>query len=97
MVESYNCLRLDNNYVFQVEYYKEDKEDSRKFFEFGNNETIQFDKLKVGQLAELISRKGKFENSDILNLWKVDVNKSKLNPGSTEDDIRELGGVPMEF
>ncbi|CAI2173465.1 14310_t:CDS:2 [Funneliformis geosporum] len=75
MVDSYNCLRLDDRRVFHVEVYEDD--DKQKFFEFGNNKKVQFEKLKVGQLAELISRKG-----------------NKLN---TEDDIRKLGGVPMEF
>jgi hypothetical protein len=32
-----------------------------------------------------------------LNLWKVDVDKSELNPGSTKEDIEKLGGVSMEF
>ncbi|CAI2179710.1 15464_t:CDS:2 [Funneliformis geosporum] len=77
MVDSYNCLRLDDRRVFHVEVYEDD--DKQKFFEFGNNKKVQFEKLKVGQLAELIS---------------LDVDKSKLN---TEDDIRKLGGVPMEF
>jgi hypothetical protein len=91
MIDSYSCLRLDNKHVFQVEFY-EDK-DKQKFFEFDNNKKVPFEKLKVGQLAELISHKGKFE-ADILNLWKVDVDKSKIN---TEDDIKENGGVFMEF
>ena len=30
MVESYNCLRLDNGYIFQVEVYEEEK--NKKFF-----------------------------------------------------------------
>ncbi|CAB4463174.1 uncharacterized protein OCT59_015317 [Rhizophagus irregularis] len=90
MAESYTCLRLDNRYVFQVEVYKKD---NKIFFELGDKE-IQFEKLKVGQLVEIISRKGKFEDSDRLNLWKVDVSKSRI--GSTEDEIRELGGVSME-
>ena len=54
------------------------------------------EKLKVGQLAELISHKGKFEDSDTLNLWQVDVGDSKLNPSSTEDDIQKLEGVFMK-
>jgi hypothetical protein len=92
MADSYNCLRLDNKRVFNVEVYEDNKQ---KFFLIGNNNTkVLFEKLKVGQFAELISRKGKFEVSDISNLWKVDVDKSKLN---TEDDIKELGGVSMEF
>ncbi|PKC67992.1 hypothetical protein RhiirA1_457766 [Rhizophagus irregularis] len=49
MVESYNCLRLDNSYVFQ------------------------------------------FGKPDVLNLWQIDVYESKLNPNSTEDDIKNLG------
>ncbi|GES77815.1 hypothetical protein GLOIN_2v1497389 [Rhizophagus clarus] len=69
MVDSYNCICLDNKHVFHVEVY-EDK-DRQKFFEFQ-----------------------KFEVS---KLWKVDVDKSKLNPGSTYNDIEELGGVSMEF
>jgi len=92
MVDSYNCLRLDNKRVFNVEVYEDN--DKQKFFEVSNNKKVPFEKLKVGQLAELISCKGKFEVSDISNLWKVDVDKSKLN---TEDDIRELGGMSMEF
>ncbi|PKY60502.1 hypothetical protein RhiirA4_486376 [Rhizophagus irregularis] len=30
-------------------------------------------------------------NPDILNLWRVDVDESKLSPNSTEDDIKNLG------
>ncbi|CAB5392567.1 unnamed protein product [Rhizophagus irregularis] len=91
MVDSYNCLRLNNKRVFQVEVYKD--KDRQKFFEFGNKQ-IPFVNFKVGQLARLISVQEKFEVS---KLWKVDVDKSKLNPGSTDDDIKELGGVSMEF
>ena len=91
MVDSYSFLRLDNKYVFQVEVY-EDK-DRQKFFEFGNKQ-IPFVNLRVGQLAKFIFEQEKFEVS---KLWKVDVDKSKLNPGSTDDDIKELGGVSMEF
>ena len=91
MVDSYNCLRLNNKHVFQVEVY-EDK-DRQKFFEFGIKK-IPFVNLRVGQLAKFISEQEKFEVS---KLWKVDVDKSKLNPGSTDDDIKELGGVSMEF
>ena len=91
MVDSYNCLRLDNKHVFQVEVY-EDK-DKKKFFELGNKK-ILFENLKVGQLAKFISIQEKFEVS---KLWKVDVDKSKLNPGFTDNDIKGLGGVSMEF
>jgi len=94
MAESYNCLRLDNSYVFQVEVFKKINE-GELFFEV-NNKEISFGKLKVGQLAELISCKGKFGDSDMLNLWQVDVDVSILNPNSTEDDIKNLGGVLME-
>jgi hypothetical protein len=96
MVDSYSCLRLDNRHVFHVEVFEDNDNDKQKFFEFGNKK-IPFEKLKVGQLAELIALKGKFEVSDILNLWKVDVDKSKLNTGSTKEDIEKLGGVSMEF
>ena len=91
MVESYNCLRLDNKHVFQVEIYED--EDKQKFFKL-DNKKILFKNLRVGQLADIIAHKGKFEVS---KLWKVDVDKSKLNPGSTDDDIKKLGGVSMEF
>ena len=91
MVDSYSCLRLDNKHVFQVEVYED--EGRQKFFEFGNKK-ISFVNLKVGQLAKFISVQEKFEVS---KLWKVDVDKSKLNPGSTDDDIKELGGESMEF
>ncbi|CAB4378615.1 unnamed protein product [Rhizophagus irregularis] len=91
MVDSYNCLRLNNKRVFQVEVYKD--KDRQKCFEFGNKQ-IPFVNFKVGQLARLISVQEKFKVS---KLWKVDVDKSKLNPGSTDDDIKELGGVSMEF
>ena len=30
-----------------------------------------------------------------MNLWKVDVDRRMLNPDSTEDDIKKLGGVFM--
>ena len=90
MVDSYNCLRLDNKHVFQVEVY-ENK--GQKFFEF-DNKKILFVDLKVGQLAKFISVQEKFEVS---KLWKVDVDKNKLEPYSTDDDIKELGGESMEF
>ena len=90
MVDSYNCLRLDNKHVFQVEVY-ENK--GQKFFEF-DNKKILFVNLKVGQLAKIISVQEKFEVS---KLWKVDVDKNKLEPYSTDDDIKELGGESMEF
>ncbi|CAB4399612.1 unnamed protein product [Rhizophagus irregularis] len=91
MVDSYNCLRLDNIRVFQVEVY-EDK-DRQKFFEFGNKQ-IPFGKLKVGQLAKHIYVQ---ENFEVSKLWKVEVDKSELNPDSTDNDIEKLGGKSMEF
>src|SRR5437016_1038512 len=93
MTDSYSCLRLDNRRVIHVEVYEDD---NQKFFEL-DDKKILFEKLKVGHLAELIAHKGKFEASDILSLWQVDVDKSKLNPGSTKEDIEKLGGVSMEF
>ena len=94
MIESYNCLCLDNGYVFQVGVYNDN--DNKKFFKI-DGDKIPFEKLKVGQLAELISHKGKFGASVILNLWIIDVDKSKLNHSSTKDNINELGGKSMEF
>ncbi|GES92815.1 hypothetical protein GLOIN_2v1834544 [Rhizophagus clarus] len=35
--------------------------------------------------------------SENFKLWKVDVDKSKLNPGSTDNVIEELGSVSMGF
>ncbi|CAG8707060.1 8204_t:CDS:2 [Rhizophagus irregularis] len=32
-----------------------------------------------------------FGKPDVLNLWQIDVYESKLNPNSTEDDIKNLG------
>jgi hypothetical protein len=94
---SFNCLRLDRNYVFQVEVYQNenDKDDNgnKNFFKI-NGDKYPFDIAKVEQVAKLITHKGKFEHKDILKLWKVDVDKSKIN---TEDDIRKNGGVSMEF
>ncbi|GBC40465.2 hypothetical protein GLOIN_2v1885896 [Rhizophagus irregularis DAOM 181602=DAOM 197198] len=69
MVESYNCLRLDNSYVFQVEVYKnknDNDNDDKKFLKIGDEE-IPFEKLSLSQIM-------------------------KLNPNSTEDDIKNLGG-----
>ena len=60
MFDSYNCLRLDNKRVFNVEVYEDN--DKQKFFEVGNKK-ILFENLKVGQLVELISCKGNFEVS----------------------------------
>ena len=87
MVHSYNCLRLDNKYIFQVDVYEDDN--NQKFFELDDGE-IPFEELKVGQLAELIAHKGKFGVSDILNLWQVNIDESVINPGSTEEDIKNL-------
>jgi hypothetical protein len=93
MVESYNCLHLDRNYVFQVEVYQD--ENNEKFFEIGGDKKkYPLDSVKVGQVAKLVSHEGKFKDSDMLKLWKVDVDKSKIN---TEDDIRKEGGVSMKY
>ncbi|CAB4489017.1 unnamed protein product [Rhizophagus irregularis] len=89
LTESYNCLCLNNGYVFQVEVYNNKNDnDDKKFFKTGGDE-IPFEKLKVGQLVKLIANNEKLPNK--LNLWKVDVGESKLNPNSTEDDIKNLG------
>ncbi|CAG8467173.1 11111_t:CDS:2 [Funneliformis mosseae] len=78
MVVSYNILRLDNSYVFQVEAYKDvNNNDNKKFFKF-NDERIPFEEFKVGQLERLIS---------------LDIDESALNPRSTEADIKNLGGI----
>ncbi|PKC51951.1 hypothetical protein RhiirA1_482610, partial [Rhizophagus irregularis] len=91
--ESYNCLCLDNSYVFQVEVYNNKNDnDDKKFFKIGSKK-IPFEKLKIRQLAKLISNNEKLP--DKLNLWKVDFDESKLNPNSTEDNIKNLGGVFM--
>ncbi|CAB4430575.1 unnamed protein product [Rhizophagus irregularis] len=96
MVETYNCLRLDNSFVFQVEVYKnENDNDNKKFFKI-NDERIPFEEFKVEQLERLISHRGMFGRSDILILWQVDIDKSALNPRSTEADIKKLGGVIMK-
>ncbi|CAB4408036.1 unnamed protein product [Rhizophagus irregularis] len=57
---------------------------------------ISLEEIEVGQLARLISHVGKFRDSDVLNLWKVDVDDSKLNSNSTEEDIKNLGGEIMK-
>ncbi|RHZ82216.1 hypothetical protein Glove_110g19 [Diversispora epigaea] len=94
MAGSYNCLRLDNRYVFQVEVYEKEN-DNTKFFEIGDKKYL-FETVRVGQLTKLISHEGKFKDSDILNLWKINAKKYDLNPVYTEDDIEELGGKIME-
>jgi hypothetical protein len=94
MVNSYSCLRLDIGRVIPVEVYEDNDNNKQKFFEIGNDKKVPFDKLIVAQLAELIACKGNFKVS---NLWKVDVDKCKLNPGSTKEDIEKLGGESMEF
>ncbi|RGB24707.1 hypothetical protein C1646_772698 [Rhizophagus diaphanus] len=45
---------------------------------------------------KLISHEGKFKDSDVLNIWKINIKKYNLNPISTEDDIEKLGGELME-
>ncbi|GES91183.1 hypothetical protein GLOIN_2v1592612 [Rhizophagus clarus] len=92
-----SLFTLDHD-VFGKTHYRNvyEDEEKQKFFEIGNNKKVPFEELTVGQLAGHIARKGKFE-SDISNLWKVDVDKSKLNPGSTKEDIEKLGGESMEF
>src|SRR4051794_9981394 len=92
MVGSYNCLRLDNKYVFQAEVYEKEN-DNTKFFEFDHKE-YSFETVRVGQLTKLISHEGKFKDYDILNLWKVNAKKRDLI--STEDSIEKLGGELME-
>jgi hypothetical protein len=101
MVESYNCLRLDNKYIFQVDVYQnENDKDNKKFFEVGvggDKKIYPFDSVKVGQVAKLISHEGKFKDSETLKLWKVNVNEDVLNSVSTEDGIKQLGGVLMKY
>ena len=94
MVGSYNCLHLNNKYVFQVEVYEKEN-DNMKFFEIGDKKYL-FETVKVGQLMKLISHEGKFKDSDILNIWKISTKKYVLNPVSTENDIVNLGGELME-
>ena len=94
MVGSYNCLRLDNKHVFQVDVYKKENND-KKFFEIDDKKYL-FESVRVGQLTKLISHEGKFKNSDILNLWKLNAKKCDLNHVSTEDGIEKLGGELME-
>lgn len=94
MVGSYNCLRLDNKYVFQVEVYEKEN-DNTKFFEIGDKK-YPFETVRVGQLTKLISHEGKFKDSDILNIWKINAKKYDLNLVSTEDGIEKLGGELME-
>ncbi|CAG8742295.1 37_t:CDS:2, partial [Rhizophagus irregularis] len=36
-------------------------------------------------------------DSDVLNLWKVDVDESMLNPNSTEEDMKNLGVNYTDF
>jgi hypothetical protein len=93
MAGSFNCLRLDNNFVFQAEVYKKENDDT-KFFEIGDKKH-QLEDVKVGQLTKLISHEGKFNNSDILNLWKLNAKMHDLNHVYTENDIEKLGGKRM--
>ncbi|CAG8759318.1 16488_t:CDS:2, partial [Rhizophagus irregularis] len=73
-----------------VEVYKnENDNDNKKFFKI-NDERIPFEEFKVEQLERLISHRGMFGRSDILILWQVDIDKSVLNPRSTEADIKNL-------
>jgi len=94
MVGSYNCLRLDNKHVFQVDVYKKENND-KKFFEIDDKKYL-FESVRVGQLTKLISHEGKFKNSDILNLWKLAAEERDLNSVSTEDGIKKLGGELMK-
>ncbi|CAG8636613.1 557_t:CDS:2, partial [Funneliformis mosseae] len=67
----------NNNYVFQVEAYKNENDndnDNKKFFKI-NDERIPFEEFKVGQLESLIS---------------LDIDESALNPKSNEADIETL-------
>jgi len=91
MAGSYSCLRLDDSRVFSVEVYENEK--NQKYFEF-NGKIVPFEKLTVVQLAKIIFLQEEFKVS---KLWKVDVDKNKLDPGFTDDDIKALGGVSMEF
>jgi hypothetical protein len=79
-----------------VEVCKNENDDNNnKFFEIIDKK-ISLEEINVGQLARLISHVGKFRDSDVLNLWKVDVDDSKLNSNSTEEDIKNLGGEIMK-
>jgi hypothetical protein len=91
MAGSYSCLRLDDSHVFSVEVYKNEK--NQKYFEY-NGKIVLFKRLTVGQLAKIILLQEEFKVS---KLWKIDIDKNKLNPDSTDEDIKKLGGVSMGF
>lgn len=59
--------------MFQVDYYKEGDD---IFFDIGGNR-IPFGNVKVGHVVKFISHERKLNNFDVLNLWGVDVDKSK--------------------
>ncbi|RIA91522.1 hypothetical protein C1645_821932 [Glomus cerebriforme] len=98
MVKSYNCLRLDNKYIFQVNVYQnENDKDNKKFFKVSGDKKYPFDSVKVRQVMKLISYEGKFKDSETLELWKVNDNKDVFNSVSTGYGIKQLGGVPMKY
>ena len=57
-------------------YRNENDKDSKKFFKI--DEKIPFENIKTEELARLITHEGKFGDSDIMDLWQVDIDKSKL-------------------
>ncbi|RGB33432.1 hypothetical protein C1646_669363 [Rhizophagus diaphanus] len=81
MAGSYNCLRLNNRAVFQVDFFRED---NNIFLEV-DDKRFAFAEIKGGHVAEIISRKGKFKDSDELNLWKVDVDENGYKPKEEEN------------
>ena len=88
MVHSYNCLRLDDKDIFQVEVYQD--KDNKKFFKLDDGK-IPFEELKVGQLARIISSQ---ENFKVSNLWQIDIDIDE-NVISTEEDIKNLKGTVL--
>ncbi|CAB4376624.1 unnamed protein product [Rhizophagus irregularis] len=78
--------------MFQVDFFRED---DNIFLKVGKRFT--FAEIKVGHVTEIISHEGKFKDSDVLNLWKVDVDESMLNPNSTEEDMKNLGVNYTDF
>src|ERR1043165_4752900 len=91
MAGSYSCLRLDDSRVFSVEVYENEK--NQKYFEY-DGKIVLIERLTVGQLAKIILLQEEFKVS---KLWKIDIDKNKLNPDSTDEDIKKLGGVSMGF
>ncbi|PKB95569.1 hypothetical protein RhiirA5_436474 [Rhizophagus irregularis] len=58
---------------------KNNNNNNKKFFKI-DGKKIPLEEFKVEQLERLIFYKGMFEDSNIINLWQVNIDKNRYKP-----------------